>query len=68
MHGLRGTIFASFCLIAGAVVVATDGPFWLWVFLFFSAFSIAGFGIHFPPLVQDAHPTRIARHLHPAAI
>jgi hypothetical protein len=45
MHGLRGTIFASFCLIAGAVVVATDGPSWLWIFLFFSAFSIAGFGI-----------------------
>jgi ubiquinone biosynthesis protein len=45
MQGLRGTLFASFCLIAGAVVVATDGPFWLWIFLFFSAFSIAGFGI-----------------------
>lgn len=45
LNGLRGTLFASFCLIAGAVVVATDGPFWLWAFLFFSAFSIAGFGI-----------------------
>ncbi len=45
LRGLRGTVFASFCLIAGSVVVATDGPFWLWAFLFFSAFSIAGFGI-----------------------
>jgi ubiquinone biosynthesis protein len=47
LHGLRGTLFASFCLIAGAVVVATDGPFWLWAFLFFSAFSIVGFGAIF---------------------
>ena len=43
--GLRGTLFASFCLIAGAIVVATDGPDLLWGFLFVSAFSIAGFGI-----------------------
>ena len=27
------------------IVVATDGPFWLWGFLFFSAFSIAGYGV-----------------------
>jgi ubiquinone biosynthesis protein len=45
LYGLRGTLFASFCLIAGAVVVATDGPALLWGFLFFSAFSIAGFGM-----------------------
>ena len=45
MTGLRGTLFASFCLIAGAIVVASGGPPILWGFLFFSAFSIAGFGI-----------------------
>lgn len=45
MAGLRGTLFASFLLIAGAIIVATDGPIWLWGFLFFSAFSIAGFGV-----------------------
>lgn len=47
MRGLRGTIFASFLLIAGAIVVATDGPFLLWIFLFFSGFSVAGFGFLF---------------------
>lgn len=45
LMGLRGTLFASFLLISGAIVVATDGPVLLWGFLFFSAFSIAGFGI-----------------------
>ncbi|MDX1415229.1 MAG: AarF/UbiB family protein [Candidatus Promineifilaceae bacterium] len=42
---LRGTLFASFLLIAGAIVFAAGGPILLWGFLFISAFSIAGVSV-----------------------
>jgi ubiquinone biosynthesis protein len=41
---LRATIFASFCLLAAALIVAADGPAWLSVMLFVAAFLIGGYG------------------------
>jgi ubiquinone biosynthesis protein len=32
--GIRGTIFGGFCLVAGAISSASDGPWYLWVTLF----------------------------------
>jgi ubiquinone biosynthesis protein len=32
--GLRGTLFAGFCLVAGAILAAFDGPVVLWAALF----------------------------------
>lgn len=42
---LRGTLFAGFLVLAGGLVAAAGGSFWLWGFLFASAFLIAGIGI-----------------------
>ncbi|MEJ2751096.1 MAG: AarF/ABC1/UbiB kinase family protein, partial [Chloroflexota bacterium] len=41
---LRSTIFGSFVIIAGAIVVAAGGPLWLSVGLFLLGFVIAGIG------------------------
>jgi ubiquinone biosynthesis protein len=41
---LRSTIFGSFVFISGAIVVAADGPLWLWVSLMAAGFFIAGIG------------------------
>jgi ubiquinone biosynthesis protein len=41
---LRATIFASFCLIAAALIVASDGPAWLSASLFVVAFLVGGYG------------------------
>jgi ubiquinone biosynthesis protein len=41
---LRSTIFGSFVFISGAIVVAADGPLWLWVSLMAAGFIIAGIG------------------------
>ena len=32
--GIRGTVFAGFCVVAGAIVAATNGPWPLWAGLF----------------------------------
>ena len=32
--GIRGTVFAGFCIVAGAIVAATNGPWPLWAALF----------------------------------
>ena len=32
--GIRGTVFAGFCVVAGAIVAATNGPWPLWALLF----------------------------------
>ena len=42
---LRGTLFGGFTMIAGAIVVAADGPTWLWAGLLLAGFMIAGVGI-----------------------
>lgn len=34
LSGMRGTLFAGFCLVAGAILVAFGGPWPLWVALF----------------------------------
>lgn len=41
---IKGVLFGSFCVLAGAVVFAYDGPLLLWGFLMFSGFTFAGFG------------------------
>lgn len=40
---LKGTLFGSFCVLAGAIIFAFEGPFWLWAFLMVSGFSFAGY-------------------------
>ncbi len=37
LSGMRGTLFAGFCLVAGAILVAFGGPWPLWVGLFILA-------------------------------
>ncbi len=39
--GMRGTMFAGFCLVAAAILAALGGPWPLWVALFALAFLIA---------------------------
>lgn len=34
MAGLRGTLFGGFCMVAGAVLAASNGPWYLWGPLF----------------------------------
>ncbi|MGH9362838.1 MAG: AarF/UbiB family protein, partial [Thermoanaerobaculia bacterium] len=34
LAGLRGTLFGGFCLIAGAIIAGTDGPWPIWAALF----------------------------------
>ncbi len=40
---LRGTIFASFCLLAGAIVFMANGSVFIWGGLFFVGFTIGGY-------------------------
>ncbi len=40
---IRGTIFASFCMLAGAIVLAAGGSIFIWGGLFFIAFTIGGY-------------------------
>jgi ubiquinone biosynthesis protein len=42
---LRGTLFAGFSLLAGAIIAASGGAPWLWGFLLLTGFSIAGYGL-----------------------
>jgi ubiquinone biosynthesis protein len=44
IRALRTTIFASFVIIAAAIVVSAGGPPWLWGVLFALGFVIAGIG------------------------
>ena len=39
--GIRGTVFAGFCVVAGAIVAATDGPWPLWAVLFATGIILA---------------------------
>jgi ubiquinone biosynthesis protein len=39
--GMRGTLFAGFCVVAGALVAALSGPWPLWVALFLIALVVA---------------------------
>ena len=32
--GIRGTVFAGFLIVAGAIIAALSGPTWLWIILF----------------------------------
>lgn len=42
---IMGTIFGSVCVITGAILAAFGLPWWLWVFFFFTGFSIAGYDL-----------------------
>ena len=39
--GIRGTVFAGFCIVAGAIVAATSGPWPLWAVLFATGVILA---------------------------
>jgi ubiquinone biosynthesis protein len=41
LNGVRGTLLAGFCLLAGAWVLASDGPWYAWALLFVLAFILA---------------------------
>jgi ubiquinone biosynthesis protein len=41
LNGVRGTLLAGFCLMAGAIVLAFSGPWYVWAALFFVAFLLA---------------------------
>lgn len=41
---IKGVLFGSFCVLAGAIVFAVDGPILFWGFLILSGFSFAGYG------------------------
>jgi len=41
LSGIRGTLIAGFCLVAGAIIMAFGGPWPLWVGLFGIAFVLA---------------------------
>ncbi len=45
LSDLRGTLFAGFCILSGAIIAGLGGPLWLWTFLFLSGFAIAGYGL-----------------------
>ena len=38
LSGMRGTLFAGFCLVAAAILLAFEGPWPLWAALFLLAF------------------------------
>jgi ubiquinone biosynthesis protein len=39
--GIRGTVFAGFCIVAGAIVAASNGPWPLWALLFAAGILLA---------------------------
>lgn len=41
LNGIRGSLLAGFCLIAGAILVSFGGPWPIWVVLFLFAFILA---------------------------
>jgi ubiquinone biosynthesis protein len=41
LNGVRGTLLAGFCLLAGAVILAFNGPWYAWAGLFIIAFLLA---------------------------
>jgi ubiquinone biosynthesis protein len=40
LSGVRGTMFAGFCLVSGAILIAFGGPWPLWAALFLLAFVL----------------------------
>ncbi len=41
LAGIRGSLIAGFCLVSGAIVLATHGPWYIWGVLFGLAFILA---------------------------
>jgi len=41
LNGVRGTLLAGFCLLAGALILAFNGPWYAWVGLFLIALLLA---------------------------
>jgi ubiquinone biosynthesis protein len=41
LTGVRGTLLAGFCLLAGAVILAANGPWYAWAGMFLLALILA---------------------------
>jgi ubiquinone biosynthesis protein len=41
LNGVRGTLLAGFCLLAGALILASNGPWYAWAGLFLVALLLA---------------------------
>jgi hypothetical protein len=41
LNGVRGTLLAGFCLLAGALILASNGPWYAWAGLFIVAVLLA---------------------------
>jgi hypothetical protein len=41
LNGIRGTLLAGFCLFAGALLLAFNGPWFVWAALFIIAIFLA---------------------------
>jgi hypothetical protein len=41
LNGVRGTLLAGFCLLAGALILANNGPWYAWAGLFLLALLLA---------------------------
>jgi hypothetical protein len=41
LNGIRGTLLAGFCLMAGAMILAFNGPWFVWAGLFLVAVLLA---------------------------
>jgi hypothetical protein len=41
LNGIRGTLLAGFCLFAGALLLAFNGPWFAWAALFIIAIILA---------------------------
>jgi ubiquinone biosynthesis protein len=41
LNGIRGTLLAGFCLLGGTMILAFNGPWFVWAILFVVAFILA---------------------------
>jgi ubiquinone biosynthesis protein len=41
LNGVRGTLLSGFCILAGAFILASHGPWYVWAVLFILAFILA---------------------------
>ena len=41
LNGVRGTLLAGFCLLAGALILANNGPWFVWTALFILSLLLA---------------------------
>jgi uncharacterized membrane protein YdbT with pleckstrin-like domain len=41
LNGVRGTLLSGFCILAGAFILASNGPWYVWAILFILAVFLA---------------------------